>query len=409
MYSGVVPAMEALSRSLNVPAVRLLNKYNIAKCCNLFNKIGLSTIDKNEDYYGLSLILGGAEVNLFEIAGAYASMARTLIHFNENNAKYYTNEYQKPLLMHNDSINLGELTNYWNVFSAGAIYHTFEGLTSVIRPEEENGWQAFSSSRKIAWKTGTSFGFRDAWAVGVTPEYVVGVWVGNATGKGCPGIIGGVAAAPIMFDIYKSLPNTSWFETPYDDLVSIPICTKTGFKAGEYCPSKNMDIPKQGVSSPICKYHQLIHLDKDKLFRVNSSCYPATKIIHKNWFSLPPIQELYYKKNNSMYRPLPPMKDSCSDNDKTIMEFVYPQSNTKIFIPMGIDGELQAVVIKIAHKNPKSTLYWHLDDTYLGQTKSKHEYPIVTSIGKHTITVVDNNGNTIKKNINCVGVGRNYE
>ena len=97
-------------------------------------------------------------------------------------------------------------------------------MLEVIRPGDESNWKVFSSARKVAWKTGTSFGYRDAWAIGITPEYVVSVWVGNATGEGRPGIIGVKAAAPILFDIYNLLPSTSWFKEPVNDFKTFSIC-----------------------------------------------------------------------------------------------------------------------------------------------------------------------------------------
>ena len=104
------------------------------------------------------------------------------------------------------------------------------------RPAGEENWSFFSNSQPIAWKTGTSFGFKDAWAVGVTPKYAIGVWVGNADGEGRPGLTGIQAAAPILFDVLNELPNTSeWFSIPYDELVAVEICQKSGYIAGVYC------------------------------------------------------------------------------------------------------------------------------------------------------------------------------
>ena len=86
-------------------------------------------------------------------------------------------------------------------FPAGAVWQTFDALKEVNRPEEID-WKSIPSMQTIAWKTGTSYGFRDAWAVGVTPRYAVGVWVGNATGEGKPGLVGAQTAGPVLFDIF---------------------------------------------------------------------------------------------------------------------------------------------------------------------------------------------------------------
>ncbi len=404
-YSGAVPANEALSRSLNVPSVKMLEQFDIGRFCNVLQKTGLTTVKSDPDYYGLSLILGGAEATLFELAGAYASMARTLNSYRKNNSQYYSNEFQKPILFSEENLTRGSLSKFYPVYGAGAIYHTFDALTDVNRPDEEAGWKMFLSSRKIAWKTGTSFGYRDAWAVGITPEYVVAVWAGNATGEGRPGIVGGSTAGPILFDIFRHLPRTSWFEPPYDDMLKTAVCITSGFKAGPNCPVDSMYIPAQGQKSDICPYHQLIHLDETGRFRVHSDCYPIAKMQHTPWFVLPPVMEWYYRQNHPLYQKLPPIHKDCSPLQAQVMEFIYPQNTNKLYLPVGIDGQTQAVVLKVAHRNSSSTIFWHLDNAYLGETSFVHQMAIEPTIGGHQITLIDEEGNILQKNIVCVGRG----
>ncbi len=207
-YDGAVPAERALERSLNVPAVRMLQDYGYARFHHLLRELGMSTINQPADHYGLSLILGGAEGNLFEISGIYASFARILRHFAGYSGKYDPKDLHMPLLLNvSGKKNLSQKAlQDAGLLSAAAIYQTFDALLQVNRPEEMAGWESFSSSRKVAWKTGTSFGFRDAWAVGTTPGYVVGVWAGNADGEGRPGLTGINAAAPILFEAFNLLP-----------------------------------------------------------------------------------------------------------------------------------------------------------------------------------------------------------
>jgi penicillin-binding protein 1C len=93
----------------------------------------------------------------------------------------------------------------------------------------------FSSAQKIAWKTGTSFGFRDGWAIGLTPKYCVLVWIGNTTGEGRPDLTGINTAAPVLFDIFRALPLSEWFEPPVYHVTYIDVCHESGFKAGPEC------------------------------------------------------------------------------------------------------------------------------------------------------------------------------
>ena len=112
-------------------------------------------------------------------------------------------------------------------FQSGAVWQTFDAIKEVNRPEEID-WRTIPSMQTIAWKTGTSYGFRDAWAVGVTPKYAVGVWVGNATGEGKPGLVGARTAGPVLFDVFNLLPSSPWFERPQGELVETEICRQSG-------------------------------------------------------------------------------------------------------------------------------------------------------------------------------------
>jgi penicillin-binding protein 1C len=152
------------------------------------------------------MILGGAEVNLLELSSAYASFAHQLQSYTKETT-YCTH------LTNNKKSN--SLTSQV-IYDKGSIYSVFTALTNTYRPETESHWKNFSSGRKIAWKTGTSFGNRDAWAVGITPEYVIGVWVGNSSGEGVSGMTGLNHAAPFLFRLTNLLPQTSWFDEPYN-------------------------------------------------------------------------------------------------------------------------------------------------------------------------------------------------
>jgi penicillin-binding protein 1C len=175
-YDGAVEADKALIRSLNIPAVYMLREYRYERFHQFLKNIGMNSLNQPPDHYGLSLILGGAEGTLWEITGMYASLARTLNHYSNYTGwknKYDRKDFHQPnYVRKTDSTEKNMEGNSW--LSAAAIYQTMDVLKEVYRPGEETGWRYFRSSKKIAWKTGTSFGFRDGWAVGVTPQYAVG-------------------------------------------------------------------------------------------------------------------------------------------------------------------------------------------------------------------------------------------
>ena len=396
-YDGAVPAKRALSRSLNIPAVKMLQTYGYTPFYNLLKNIGMTTLGKPADHYGLAIILGGAEARLWDLAGMYASMARTLKHFSPDHKGYNKADFHPPLLV--GGTGPGNLSydgpSSW--FDAASIWLTFEAMVEVARPDEEAQWQQFSSSHKIAWKTGTSFGNRDAWSVGVTPEYVVAVWVGNASGEGRPGLTGIGVAAPILFDIFKSLPATSWFRTPVEEMVKIPVCRYSGYRASSICEFKDSAwVQKNGVRTSACPFHQLIHLDKTGEYQVNSGCESTDNMQNVSWFVLPPVQEWYFRTKNPFYRMLPPFRKDCAPNPgNRNMDLIYPRDGSTIYVPVDLDGKTGSTVFKAAHHHPDAIIYWHLDEQFIGSTKQSHQMALSPERGFHRLTLVDQGGESI--------------
>lgn len=399
-YDGAVPADQALIRSLNVPAVNELQEYNHQRFYQLLKDVGMTTLSRPADHYGLSLILGGAEGTLYDISGMYASMARTLNNYflSAGENRYSRKDIHSPkYISENDSSFMH--SEQKSLLNASSIFLTFQALEEVYRPGEETGWRYFSSSKRIAWKTGTSFGFRDGWAVGVTPEYVVGVWVGNADNEGRPGLTGTDAASPLMFDIFSQLPATTWFDKPLGELTEVAVCKSSGHRVGANCPvSDTVWIDREGLNSPPCPYHKLVHLTADQKFRLHGECATIESMVHMSWFVLPPVQEFYYKEHNLSYRGLPPYRSDCADASTVAsMDLLYPRENSRIFIPRELDGTPGNSVFQLAHRNPNTKVYWHLDGAYIGTTKSNHHFPVRADEGKHVLTIVDDHGNSIER------------
>jgi penicillin-binding protein 1C len=411
-YDGAVAADKSLIRSLNIPAVHMLRTYRYEKFHSLLGNIGMRTLIYPPDHYGLSLILGGAEGTLWDITGMYASMARTLIHYFDHPGKnrYDRSDFHELNFLQRDQSKddagstlsstdvLGELEETsW--LSAASIYQTFDALKEVYRPGEESGWRYFNSSKKIAWKTGTSFGFRDGWAIGVTPDYVVGVWVGNASGEGRPGLTGTEAAAPVMFDIFSQLDGQRWFRQPFMELNEITVCALSGQRSTSMCSTIDTAwVTKQGLQSLPCPYHKAIHVSADKKFRVHSGCERVDRQIEMTWFILPPSQEYYFRTKHMSYKPLPPFRNDCQPISLQIaMDLIYPKPNARIFIPRELNGKAGNAVFELAHRNPNTTVHWHLDGVYLGSTLKSHHFPLNPGEGKHTLVLVDENGEALEQ------------
>ena len=331
-FYGAVPASEALYRSLNVPSVFLLRQYGVPKFYALLQRSGLTTLTRAPEHYGLSLILGGAEARLDEITAAYA---RTFCHSERSEESL-------------------------------AIWYTLDALKEVNRPDQLD-WRLISSVRKAAWKTGTSYGFRDAWAVGMTPRWTIGVWAGNADGHGVPGLTGARTAGPVLFEILNLLPaDDSWFEMPDRESVFADVCPASGMLATENCPRESLLIPATGLETAPCPYHR------------------------SGEFVLPPAMEWYYKPHHPEYTGARKTSSAIK-----AMAFIYPESGSTLTLPRQLNGEVEGAVFRVAHRRPDAVLWWHLDQNYVGQTQFIHELRLAPPPGKHTLTVVDDEGNSV--------------
>jgi len=401
-FDGAVPADKALIRSLNIPAVHLLREYRYERFHDLLKRLGMTTLTHPPDHYGLALILGGAEGTLWDITGMYASMARTLNQYSErpghnryDRSDIHGLRYEPADTTQEEALPVLEETSE---LSAGAIFQTFEALKELYRPGEESGWRYFNSAKTIAWKTGTSFGFRDAWAIGVTPDYVVGVWAGNADGEGRPGLTGTDAAAPVLFDLFSQLHGQRWFSRPPMEMEKVTVCAQSGFRSTSACSETiSQWVIHRGLESKACPYHHKIHLSPDRRYRVHSDCEAVADMVEVPWFVLPPVQEYYYRGKNLTYRPLPPFRGDCQVTSAGApMELIYPKANARIFVPRDLDGSVGSTIFHLAHRNPKATVYWHLDGTFMGSTRGNHQLALAPPEGWHKLTLVDDNGASLE-------------
>jgi penicillin-binding protein 1C len=401
-FDGAVPAQRALSRSLNIPSVLMLQEHGVNKFYELTQKLKLRNINQHPDHYGLSLILGGAESNLWDLCRAYANMSATINYFNQSKGKYRSKEFAELNYVSGFQQDFGTDSFQQNIFGAGSIYLTYNAMKEVNRPEGDEAWKFYDSSLELAWKTGTSFGNRDAWAIGTNSRYVVGVWVGNANGEGRPELTGVDSAAPILFDVFNLLPRKSWFQPPLNDLEYAEVCTLSGHLAQDDCPKTKQLITRSGQKTTICPYHKLVHLDASRQFRVNSSCEDVDKIVTVKWFILPPVMEWYYKSLHIDYKTVPPYRADCQPTQQAVMDFIYPKTNSKIYLTKDFNSKVQPVIVKVAHSNREAKLFWYVDNDYKGTTQTFHEIPIAAETGVHYITVADEFGNEIKRRVEII-------
>ena len=388
-YLGAVRADEALARSLNVPAARLLREFGIGRFYNLLEETGMNTLFRSADGYGVSLVLGGAEGTLENLTGMYAGLGRMVLADSAESAFF------QPLYLRDTAP--GELFD--SPFHPGSASLVLKALEDVVRPEEETGWRNFSSSERVSWKTGTSYGFRDGWAVGVTPGYTAGVWVGNSSGEGNAEIQGTKTAAPLLFRVLELLNNGASGSFPVPSgMVRVTVCSRSGCPAGPDCPeTETILMPPGAAWKKTCPYHKLVHLDPSGSFRVTSDQVPAHLIKQESWFVLPPVAEWYYSRWNINYAPLPPRMDEGRE-EVNPMDMPFPTENDEFYIPVDLDGRPGRVVFEVFHREKEKTVFWHLDDEYLGRTADLHQWELRPKKGPHILTLIDEDGALLSRN-----------
>ncbi|HSW60976.1 MAG TPA: penicillin-binding protein 1C, partial [bacterium] len=378
-YRGIISAKDALIHSLNVPAVRILDILGVNEFYGFLKQAGMTTLFRHQNDYGLSLILGGAETNLFDLAVLYRGLGEY-------------GEFSNLYILDQETTEKGK-----HLISSGASWMTLEILKNLYRPGSEYYWEQYNSQWPIAWKTGTSYGQRDAWAVGVSPQWTIAVWSGNFDGKGNPDLSGARSSGPLLFDIFNSLPketNSKWFMEAENEMTEITICTETGFQAGSDCPnSATVKTPKNAKPLRICSFHRSFFVTQDENFRVNSSCWEPGDYKKISKLIFPPEVSQYLSESGFTFTGIPPWGKKCEKSDDyPPVSIIYPLHGSRLIIPKDFGNNRQKISLLAAHINPETTIFWYIDTHFKGKTVKKHNLAVNLSPGKHSLEIIDQNG-----------------
>jgi penicillin-binding protein 1C len=398
-FRGAVPAREALAQSLNVPAVRMLSRYGVTRFRERLHAFGLTSIERSAENYGLSLILGGAEASLWELTALYA------------NLMHVAAQWERPGMRHAVLLEAAEAqpaaaTEF--PLQAGAAWLTLNAMIDVVRPGADSIWRDFEASQVIAWKTGTSYGLRDGWAIGSNGRYTVGVWTGNADGAPAATLGGAQSAGPILMDAFALLGNDGWLAKPFGALKEVRTCADNGYLVNRDCAQARVQAPAEANFTSVSPHHQRVFLSADGRFRVHSGCESPARMVTRDWFVLPPVQEYFWKRRHSEYRALPPWRSDCIEGlqqqvGELPFELIYPDSDNALYLPLELSGTLGEAVFRAVHRDPAATLHWHLDARYLGATTLYHEQVIRAAPGRHTLVLVDQDGQRLERRFSVLG------
>jgi penicillin-binding protein 1C len=384
-FSGIVPLKEALTRSLNIPAVKILSDYGVEDFHFWLKNAGLVGLSRSSESYGLSLVLGGGEASLQELVPLYSMLA--------NEGK------RTDLKWLEDGIENGELRmENRELLQAVTAYHIKEILTSVKRPDFEQYHLQFNNHIPVAWKTGTSYGSRDAWAIGVNEQWTIGVWVGNFAGGSVANLSGSSTAAPLLFSLLNNLSDNKrelWKEFPKDArFEKIEICELSGYKAKPACPhKKSMMLPVNRMQSKTCSFHKEIIISRSTGFEVCSLCWSTEdtlRIVEEHYS--PAVRNELRKtgrepKAETLHNPR-----CLAKKEGAQFSIVYPENGARLFLPSGDALSEMGFIAVAAHKQRDAELQWFLNGAFLGITKGEHKMAVTVGSGEHRIGVQDSLG-----------------
>lgn len=390
-FQGLVTIEQMLIQSLNVPAVRLLYEYGQADFYQDLKQMGVSSLFRSADGYGLSIILGGAEVRLWDMCRIYSALS------NEG--------LIRPVVILN-GIEINSDTS--RLCSPGASWLILSSISKLDRPENEKYGHLFSDQIPVAWKTGTSYGQKDAWAIGVNRQWTIGIWVGNFSGEGNPFLGGAVSAGPVMFTLFRQLTDRTkplWFQCPEYDLKRISVCSSTGYLPGPACPQTTTVLQPSGAwKTQQCPWHCKVVTDSESGHEICSRCWDGKKIKDTVLLVYPAASAEILRKRGFAADIMPSHLSSCTAvmKKKSNLTIEYPVNGITIFIPRSMNEEYQQIVCK-ASSQTESPLLWYLDGKFLGETLDFHNMAILCNPGNHILSVFDNNGGEQRASFRVVG------
>lgn len=376
-YRGKVSIEQALALSLNVPAVDLLDKMGVEEMNSLLTSAGFDWIAKNKKKTGLSMILGGCGTTLEELTALYSSFA--------NYGKWHKPEY---IHNRNDSD-----TTCQKICTPASSYMITQILTELKRPDLPNEYTETANLPRVAWKTGTSYGRKDAWAIGYNAGYSVGVWTGNFDGRGVPELNGTDCAVPLLFMIFNQLPKSEdeWFHSTPDADFRL-VCSETGMVADTFCHNVIMETFIPGISPSMrCNHLKPVFTNSKQTMSYCNDCLPEAGYRVSFYPNYPPELISYYEEMNIPYKRIPDHNLECNSlNTDGLNPVITSLTEGAEYIVFA--GRKQQLLLKSSCANGTSYVFWYVDKKFHKKAKPYESVYIQAEKGLHTVTCTDDKG-----------------
>jgi penicillin-binding protein 1C len=381
-WAGLVTLRDALARSLNLPFVDLLARLGVEVFVAELGRMGVAPGRAAPGEYGLSLIAGGMELTPLELAGMYATLAGDGAH--------------RPLRLVAGDRPRAPLA----VFGPGAAWLTRQALSQKDRPDFPRRRDLAGLPPAIHWKTGTSFGFRDAWAVGSGPAYTVVVWTGNVDNKPSAELIGSEAAGPLLFDVLEGLAGRTPAAPPAPpaELTEVAVCAYSGHTPGDACPTRvTVVAPVHAVPTTPCPYHRAFEVDRATGRAVLPGCRkPSRAYERRSFVVLPSMVSAWLTGRHRAVPEAPVFDDDCaSDVAGSPPVLVTPGEGQIVTLIPGLPANRQ--LVPLSASSHASTLTWFVDGALVGTAASSERVYWTPVAGRHEIVVADEAGRKARR------------
>ncbi len=417
-FNGYVTMEYALEHSLNIPAVKSLKALGKDKLIRRLGQCDFQQVKKDQSKLGLSMILGGCGATLEEMTGLYSIFA--------NGGKYVRPVYTVDsgvagagaggvgaggaagagkaggaadgaggarAMGAGGAAGTGVSGAGETILSPAATYMINEILSKVNRPDFPLTWESTLHLPKIAWKTGTSYGRRDAWSIGYNKRYTVGVWVGNFSGLGIPELSGANVATPLLFTVFNTIDyddDGSWFAQPADCDVRT-VCSETGQPPADRCTQLVTDyfIPLVSPSKK-CDNMEEILVSADEKMSYCRVCLPSAGY-KKKWYKVvPPEMKDYYENNRITYVPVPPHNPSCEKVFREGAPVVTSPSNGNEYLINKKDP--QPLQLRCRAGNDVGKVYWYINNKFFKTADAGGRQFFIPEEGPVKISCTDDKG-----------------
>ncbi|OUJ73063.1 penicillin-binding protein 1C [Hymenobacter crusticola] len=384
--NGEVTLERALAHSLNIPAVRVLSEMGVPTFTDKLREADFQSVTQNRTQLGLSSILGGCGASLEELTNLYVTLA--------NSGKYAPLRWTRSSPSTRPSAKNLAPKGTALVSDASAFLVT-DILSQLTRPDLPINYQSSMRLPKVAWKTGTSYGRRDAWSIGYNREYTIGVWVGNFSGQGAPALTGADVATPLLFDLFNTIAYNSpndWFQPPAS-LDFRLVCAETGLLPGEHCPNQIIDYFLPGTSSTQrCQHQKEVLVSADGQYAYCRACAPATGFRRELYPNMLPEVLAYKETQGIPYHRLPPHNPGCQlvrGGTERAPSITSPLANTEYVLNR---HEKQQLLLSCAADNEVRQVYWYVNDRFLRAASASERVFFQPPPGPLKISCADDHG-----------------